>query len=190
MNWIQKLRERRTNRRKQRELAALAQQHKTLIRLQEAGLIVWNQKTRQLFIAEPLALLMMQTAEKWTAFIQNLYAYEQYRLSSKAWEDYMQREELAAVRAAIKHQELAGEPPLSEADIHRIRRARRQEIAQTDMQPPRLEGFEFFICRDTTDAQPQVVAVGHYDADTEQMEMATWQEVQRLMEQAKAEKKK
>ena len=81
-------------------------------------------------------------------------------------------------------------PNLTRNDIDRIRRARRAEIAQSDMKPPRVEGFEFFIIRDTTDAQPDIVAVGHYDPDTEQIEMATWQEVKLLLEQAESKKER
>jgi hypothetical protein len=75
----------------------------------------------------------------------------------------------------------AGGGSLSREDIDRIRRARRAEIAQSDMPAPKVQPFEFFCVRDTKDVQAQVVFVGHFDPDTDQIDMATWEDVQRLM---------
>ena len=110
----------------------------------------------------------------------------------------MQKEELAAVRKFM-----AGKPhsTLSRGDIDRIRKARRQEITQSDMEPPKVEGFEFFIVsppdlNDQTTKRPnnkspvgQLVSVCHYDPETGQMEMALWRDVEPLLKSG-AEKNK
>ena len=201
MNFFQRLRQRREEKRRLRDLNKTASAFVTLERLQTSGLLAWDQKQRRVLIAEPLAFIYMSKAETWQAFLQNLYLWMYYTACNEAWEAYMQKEELKAVRAAMAEREQVEatadgktqkqhSPNLTRNDIDRIRRARRAEIAQSDMKPPRVEGFEFFIIRDTTDAQPDIVAVGHYDPDTEQIEMATWQEVKLLLEQAESKKER
>ena len=236
MNILQKWRDSRAQKKKLRELATVSSTFATLDRLMASGLLSWQPKTRQMLIAEPLATIFMQTAEKWQAFIQNLYRWTYYQQCQEAWEKYFEREELAAVRKALKNDELRmkneesptgqkaahnaatqeAAPPsadgtaeanscapsvasdqrssaslftlhssLSRDDIDRIRRARRAEIAQGDMSAPKVQPFEFFCVRDTKDKEAQVVFVGHFDPDTDQIDMATWEDVQRLMQSAK-----
>ena len=116
-----------------------------------------------MFVEQPLALLMMRKAEMWVAFLQNLYLYTYYQQCQRAWNDYMIREELAAVRKAQK-----GGVQLSRHDIERIRRQRRDEILQSDIQPPKVEGFEFFI----VEKSAALIAVGYYDPEKDTIEMA------------------
>jgi hypothetical protein len=195
MNILQKWRDRRAQKRKLRELTTVSSTFATLDRLMASGLLSWQPKTRQMLIAEPLATIFMQTAEKWQAFIQNLYRWTYYQQCQEAWEKFFEREELKAVRDAMAEGErieakpdgnITQHPPvMTREDIDRIRRARRAEIAQSDMPAPKVQPFEFFCVRDTKDVQAQVVFVGHFDPDTDQIDMATWDEVQRLMQSAK-----
>ena len=171
-----------------------------------------------MFVEQPLALLMMRKAEMWVAFLQNLYLYTYYQQCQRAWNDYMIREELAAVRKAQKSvdKQKKGGVQLSRHDIERIRRQRREEILQSDIQPPKVEGFEFFIVgispqgrddntqgrddnpqgrddntqgRDDNKAvmssavetSPALIAVGYYDPDKGEIEMAPWEEVAPLL---------
>ena len=196
MNILQKWRDRRAQKRKLRELATVSSTFATLDRLMASGLLSWQPKTRQMLIAEPLATIFMQTAEKWQAFIQNLYRWTYYQQCQEAWEKFFEREELKAVRLAMedgrskmeegKTSTISHQPSaISREDIDRIRRARRAEIAQSDMPAPKVQPFEFFCVRDTKDKEAQVVFVGHFDPDTDQIDMATWEDVQRLMQSAK-----
>lgn len=181
---------RRINRRKLRELSQTASVFRTLQRLSDSGILAWDQQQRHLFIDSSLALVMMTNADTWRTFLQNVYLWQYSRLCDQAWAEYMQHEELAAVRAAIgdgssrdsershKNRPL-GE--LSRADIDRIRHARRREIAFSDMEPPKVEPFEFFIIPSSTAPTVEPIAVGHYDPDTESLEMAPWQDVKPLL---------
>ena len=192
MNILQKWRDRRAQKRKLRELATVSSTFATLDRLMASGLLSWQPKTRQMLIAEPLATIFMQTAEKWQAFIRNLYRWTYYQQCQEAWEKFFEREELKAVRDAMedgrskmedgKTSTISHQPSaLSREDIERIRRARRAEISQTDMEPPVIKEFDFFIIPETTEAHPEPIAVGHYNAQTQEMEMATWEEVRSLL---------
>ena len=195
-DWLQRRKAQRELKRKSKEnlrtLSQLAQQHRTIVTLQKSGLLAWNQRDRQLLISAPLAVLFMDSAERWTGFIQTLTLYEQYRLQSAAWAEYIQKEELKAVREAMKDggskmedgktSTISRQPSaLSREDVERIRRARRAEIAQTDMEPPVIKEFDFFIIPESTEAHPEPIAVGHYNPQTQEMEMATWEDVRSLL---------
>jgi hypothetical protein len=149
---------------------------------------------------------MVNGADGWINSIHAIYQYTYLRLSQQAWEDYIQKEELAAVREAM--QRLAPDPsqsgrgedstnqqnksrpsiqggvgsrPLSRSDIDRIKWSRRQQIALSDMEPPKVEPFEFFIIPDSTEAVVEPIAVGSYNPTTGQMEVATWEDVKQLI---------
>ena len=202
-NIIKKWKERRRQKQQLRELSTVAGAFSTLDRLQESGLLEWNQKLRQLYIEQSLALVMMKDVDSWTSFINNVFLWQYSKECDRAWADYFQKEELAAVRNYMaKNHAGKQHGTLSRNDIDRIRAARRNEIAQSDMEPPKVEGFEFFIVsppvlnenaneNEKSLGQPvgQLVSVGHYDPDTEKMEMALWRDVEPLLK-AGAEKKK
>ena len=138
--------------------------------------------------------------------VREIYRYVHFRLTQEAWETYMHREEVKAVRTILNQGR-----ELKRDDIERIKSARRMEIAQGDMQPPKVEPFEFFVIGPEVKEEAQaktpakgtegtaggdsaavaqqptgqaeaipggrILLVGHYDPATEQMEMATWEEV-------------
>lgn len=192
------LKERKEQKRKLKELSSFASVFKTLDTMQEKGLLSWDWKSRRLFIELPLAIVMMQNADSWRNFIQNVYLWQYNRLCEQAWKDFLMQEELKAVREYAAKWKSEANSELSRGDIERIRTARRNEILLSDMQPPKVEGFEFFIVSPPDlHAEPplhqqggvgggsspvgQLVAVGHFDPDTERIEMATWEEVSSLL---------
>ena len=199
MGWIEDWRLRRQHKRKLKEMAATASVFATLKKLEVGGMIHWDGKLRRMFIEQPLAVLLMKDAEKWQNFIQNLYLYTYYAQCQQAWADYMLREELAAVRKA--QTAAAGTIQLSRYDIERIRRQRRDEILQSDIEPPKVEGFEFFLISEkelnhpapgpaphrggetpASEHQAELIAVGYYDPEREQIEMAPWNEIAPLIQ--------
>lgn len=177
MNILKKWRERRQQKRKQRETQQTLQMWALLEKLFDAGQISFDRKAHRLFITQPVAsLLMSKGADAWVQSVHNIYNYVHFLQTQQAWEEYMQREELAAVRDAMK-----GGGSLSRTDIDRIRLARRQQIALSDMEPPKVEPFEFFIIPLSTEAKVEPLAVGYYDPNTAQMDVATWNEVSELV---------
>ena len=188
MNWnfLKRWKERREQRRRLKELQAFAGGFKTMDQMEDKGLLAWNMKQRQLFIDSSLAYVMMaRGAETWKNFVNNVYLWQYSKECERAWADFFLKEELKAVRD-YKSQHRG--TVVTRADVNRIREARRMEILQSDMEAPKIKGFEFFIVAppklDTQDSPRvssspvgELVAVGHYEPDTEQMEMATWEEV-------------
>jgi hypothetical protein len=184
--WLQKRQQKKANKENLKWLKSVAQQHQWLDQLRTAGLLQWDVVQRRLFIEADLAVLFLQDAQRWTAFIHNTYQWLYYLESQTAVEDYFHQQELKAVR-----EQLNQHPDLSRSDIDRIRRARRAEIMQSDVPTPKVEPFEFFIVRaeepSTAAAQAsgRLIAVGHYDPDTQHMEIAPWEDIQPLLQQNK-----
>ena len=203
MNILKKWRERRQQKRKQRETQQTLQMWALLEKLFDAGQISFDHKAHRLFITQPLAaLLMARGADAWVQSVHNIYNYVHFLQTQQAWEEYMQKEELAAVRDAMqrpapngsstatvtdgspsgKPSSVSPQPSsLTRQDIDRIRLARRQQIAFSDMEPPKVEPFEFFIIPLSTEAKVEPIAVGYYDPNTGQMDVATWDDVSNLL---------
>lgn len=172
---------RREQRKKLKELRQFSSTFSTLSRLEQSGLIVWDAKPRRLFIAQSLAALMMRTAESWVNFITNTFQYVYYQQAQEAWDAHFLREELAAVRRASvgeNHQTVN----LARADVERIRRAARQQVAESDIEPPKVEPFEMFVVEDTVEAKPKIIAVGYFDPESNDMDLAPWSEIQPLIQ--------
>lgn len=171
---------RREQRKKLSELKNFSSVFSTLDRLEQSGLLTFDSKSRRLFIAQSLAVLMMRNAESWVNFVNNVYQWLYYQQAQEAWNAHFLKEELTAVRRASvgeNHETVQ----LSRADIERIRLAARQQVAESDMEPPKVEPFEFFIVQDTTDAAAKLIAVGYFNPETNDMELAPWSEVQPLI---------
>ena len=215
---------RREQRRKLRELKNFSSVFSTLDRLEQSGLLVWDQKQRRLFINQSLAVLtLLKSPEAYAATVQNLYLWTYWQQIQQVTADTMLKAELAAVRKAAagfspevladgKRQSRArgsqrgseegktersfrppltpprsgGETtsPLSRADVERIRIAARQQVAESDIEPPKVDPFEMFIVEDTVDAKPRIIAVGYFNPETNDMEIAPWSEIQPLLQKA------
>lgn len=174
---------RREQRKKLKELKQFSSTFSTLDRMEQSGLLTFDSKSRRLFIAQSLAILMMKNAQSWVNFITNVYQWLYYQQAQEAWNAHFLKEELAAVRKASvgENRETV---QLSRADVERIRLAARQQVAESDIEPPKIEPFEFFIVQDTTDAAAKLIAVGYFNPETNDMELAPWSEVEPLVRAA------
>ena len=178
---------RREQRKKLKELKQFSSTFTTLDRLEQSGLLVWDQKQRRLFIAQSLAVLMMKDAQSWVNFVTNVFQWLYYQQAQEAWSAHFLKEELAAVRKASVG-ETHETVQLSRADVERIRLAARQQVAESDIEPPKVEPFEMFIVEDTVDAKPKIIAVGFFDPETNDMELAPWSEISGLVRTSSDEK--
>lgn len=167
----------------------------TLGRMEKKGLILWDRKERRLFLAEPLAILMIESKDKWKNFLQNVGYWQMYDRQQEAWNSYMRNEELKAVRKAKKTYAV-----LTKADIERIRRNRRNEITREEIPAPEIKPFELFIIGDsyegpipaiakektdrakkTRNAENGIIAVGEFNPMTGHLDMALWKDVQNAL---------
>ena len=181
--WFSK--KRREEKARLKELGDLVRNFASLEKLENGGMLAFDVKNRRLFIEQPLALVMMKDAEAWQNFMRNVFQWLYYRQCQEAWDVFVQREELKAVREATKKYAM-----MTRADIERVKRNRRKEMAADDVKAPKVEPFEFFVIREVatesqqtrTEAVPggEILAVGNFNPETEALEMATWEEVKRF----------
>lgn len=149
----------------------------TLATLQRKGLIRWVEKDRRLFISEPVAVLMMSQGEQsWSAFLQNVFLWQFYKLQQQTWDSYIFNEE----RKAVLERKAKG-VKVSNGELERIRRRVRDGIQVDAVAIPPLKKFEFFVlgenADETTDAEASILLVGNYNPETEIFEQADWQSV-------------
>lgn len=159
----------------------------TLVQLEQSRLLLYDRKARRLYIEHPLAAMMAKDETSWLHFMQNCWLWISYREASEAWQRYILNEETKAVHRARKRF-----PKMTASDIDRVKRARRKEIGFSEVEPPKVDGFEFFIIRETTEpsgdgggmAVPggEVYAVGTYNADDDNWQSAPWEDVKRLLD--------
>ena len=103
MNILKKWRERRQQKRKQRETQQTLQMWALLEKLFDAGQISFDRKAHRLFITQPVAsLLMAKGADGWVQSVHNIYNYVHFLQTQQAWDEYMQKEEMKAVREAMQ----------------------------------------------------------------------------------------
>ena len=172
---------RREQRKKLKELRQFSSTFSTLDRLEQSGLLTFDSKSRRLFISQSLAVLtMLRSPEAYVATVQNLYLWTYWQQIQQVTADTMLKAELAAVRAASVGENHETNQ-LSRVDIERIRLAARQQVAESDVEPPKVEPFEIFIVEDTVDAKPKIIAVGYFDPETNDTELAPWSEVEPLI---------
>lgn len=158
----------------------------TLVQLEQSRLLLYDRKVRRLYIEHPLAAMMAKNETSWLHFMQNCWLWVSYREASEAWQRYILNEETKAVHRARKRF-----PKMTASDIDRVKRARRKEIGFSEVDPPKVDGFEFFIIRETTEPKEdggmavpggEVYAVGTYNADDDNWQSAPWEDVKRLLE--------
>ena len=200
MNLFRRMKERRAERRRLRELRQTAATFATMDVMESKGLLTWDEASRRLLIDSRLAVVMMTRAEKWQTFVRNLFLWTENREAwQRASEDVM-RWELKAVR---EYQAAHPDEKLTREDIERIRDAARTTFTEQEREV-RMEAFEMVIvgmkaaegsqgdrhlgsdghsepvpetAETATAIERMVIAVGYYDPETEEMELATWEEV-------------
>lgn len=200
MSFLKKLFSRRNKSEKLRTDAS--QVFATLETMEKKGLLLWDTKNGRLFIAEPLAILMIQKEQGWIAFLQNVAYWQYYKEVQDSWDSYIRNEELKAVRRAKRKYAM-----LTKKDIERIRRQRRSEVQEDEKNAIEIKPFELFIlgdnyegsclqvsdettntAKDSKEATNHVVAVGDYNPITQQVNMALWKDVQSALREINSEK--
>ena len=154
-----------------------------LNKFERHGLIYWRRKDTILIIEESLALLKLAEGRKgFQNFLNQAALWQNERIISEAYEARRIKVETDAVRKAQKDY-----ASLTNADIHRIRQEARENMT---MIPPEqldcIKDFDIFIIRanapsvnQATEANGQLLAVGHYDG--EKVEMAMYDEIKHIL---------
>lgn len=162
-----------------REVKKLAEMFGYIEDLVQGGNIYWKEKDNILLIEEHFAILKIAEGKKgFQKFLDQISAWQNYQLINEAYEAHRIKVETEAVRKAQKDN-----PNLSNSDIYRIRQFARSTMGEIDLNNlDVLKEFDIMIIRssapsakDATEANGQLLAVGHYDG--KQVEMALYDDI-------------
>lgn len=160
-------------------LQNLSSAFQTLETLEKHSLLTWVQKDRRLFIALPLASVMIgRGMEGFRCFLDNVFLYH----SKKEMDREYRRVLIDRERKAIKDRIATGDA-VKPGELDSIRRAVRDTLQYDDITPPRIEPFEFFVVSDSIKgySEAEISFVGSYNPDTERVDMASWDDVQAIL---------
>lgn len=173
-NPFKSFKERREHKKNLRRLAKISSAFSLMERLSKSGLIHWDRRHRRLFIAEPLAIVMLaKGAQSWTNFLNNVYQYVVYIHMSELWQNQLTKRQTRAVADARRTR-----TSLSADEIQRIRRAAMSDLSDEDVSIPQVEAFEFYVVADNKGANPETTFCGTYDPDSDYLDIVLWEDVQ------------
>lgn len=147
------------------------------------GLIHWQSKDHLLLIEERLAITWMATGEKGLNNCLNAVGqWQNFKLIQEAYETHRINIETEAVRKARKPARV-----LTNDDIARIRQEARDKMPEIDPATLKvISEFDIMVIRasapssaEATEANGQLVAVGHYDG--EKVEMAMYEDIKHTL---------
>lgn len=179
------LRERREEKARLRRLHELTTLITRMRKLEKGGLIEWDNKEHRLFVAQPLADVLLESgAARWRNFLDNAAHYVTYCIQARAWENAVRRAEIDAVRQRKKEVAV-----LTKAESNRIRRAARDSVSFGSIKVPEQRPFSIFVLADDVDDKEKkcVTIVGTYDPQTAKLEMEMFEDVRKAMKKTKGD---
>lgn len=176
---------RRKNRKQLRELGLISKQFALVGEIARRGLIYWKAQDKILLLEESLATIKLSEGkEGFQHFLDQVAAWQNFQLINEAYGAHRIKVETEAVRKAQKDN-----PNLSNSDIYRIRQFARSTMGEIDLESlDILKEFNIMIIRSSapsakaaTEANGQLLAVGHYDG--KQVEMAMYDDIKNTVMQ-------
>ncbi len=178
---------------KNREVQKVASMFAILDTFARRGLIYWKAKDKMLLIEESLATIKLaEGIFGFQRFLDQVAAWQNYRLISEAYEARRIDIEAKAVREAQKKANVK----LADADIDRIRQNARSNMQEID--PGKLaivHEFDILVIRATAPSREeataeagQLLAVGHYDG--RRVEIAMYDDIKDTLVGGKEEEEK
>ena len=162
-----------------KELQDLAAMTAIFERFSRLGLIFWRKKDKILIIEEYLAMLKMSEGrDGFLKFLNQVATWQNSILIQEAYSAHCLKVETDAARKAQRKY-----ANLTKADIMRIRQEARENMPMLPIeQLDCIKEFDIFIIRanapsvnHATEANGQLLAVGHYDG--EKVEMAMYDDI-------------
>ena len=176
---------RRKNRKQLNELGLISKQFALVGEIARRGLIYWKAQDKILLLEESLATIKLSEGkEGFQHFLDQVAAWQNFQLINEAYGAHRIKVETEAVRKAQKDN-----PNLSNSDIYRIRQLARSTMGEIDIESlDILKEFDIMIIRSSapsaknaTEANGQLLAVGHYDG--KQVDMAMYDDIKNTVMQ-------
>lgn len=179
-------------------LKDLASTFAILNELEQRGAFHWHPRERILLIEETFARIQMAKGrEGFHNFLNKVKDYQNYRLLQEAYNSHLIEEQTKAIREAKKKY-----VALSQSDITRIRQHVQDTLSELDASKITFSAYEIYIIRadvpsaeealkspslegrDGVGSGGALIAVGHYNSETENLEMSLYEDIkQNLFEQ-------
>ena len=162
-----------------KELQDLAAMTAIFEKWSRQGVIFWRKKDKILIIEEYLAMLKMSEGrDGFLKFLNQVATWQNSILIQEAYSAHCLKVETDAVRKAQRQY-----AALTKADVMRIRQEARENMPMLPIeQLDCIKEFDIFIIRanapsvnHATEANGQLLAVGHYDG--EKVEMAMYEDI-------------
>lgn len=181
MNIIKKMFHRPT--REEKKLKELLRVFATIDKLYQSNMVYWDRANNRVFIAEPIATVMLERGEeKWSSMLNNLYFHHVYDIYRRRADDYISAAQAKAVLDARQQN-----PALSDFEVQCIRRGVNAQIKDDVLPEEPIKPFDFFIVADVVGSAPVTTLAGQYNPDTQLFTIVPWGEIQAAMEQRKRE---
>lgn len=187
MNIFNFFRNRRERKARKQALAQTSAIFGYLKVLFDKNLLMWEESKRQLFITQPIAVVMIgKGMDAFRNFLNNIFLYLSYTNQQQAYEQHILMEQHKAIKARA-----AKGIALKPGETDRIRRAVRAKLKPEDVPAPKIEPLDFVIIDDNTegDAQAAVTFVGDYNPDTGSIDMAAWDDIKQAFATTPTEEK-
>ena len=166
-----------------KELQALAAMTAIFEKWSRQGVIFWRKKDKILIIEEYLAMLKMSEGrDGFLKFLNQVATWQNSILIQEAYSAHCLKVETDAVCKAQRQY-----AALTKADVMRIRQEARENMPMLPIeQLDYIKEFDIFIVRanaqsvnHATEANGQLLAVGHYDG--EKVEMAMYEDIKHYL---------
>lgn len=151
----------------------------TVETLEKHGLLAWVEKDKRLFIALPLASVMIARGmDGFQNFLDNVTMYHAQKELERQYRAIVRDRQ----REAVKKRTASG-VRVKAGELDSIRRAVVDALQPDDIAGTTLAPFDFFIISDSVEgySQAEVSFVGHYNPDSGQVDMAPWSDIQQLI---------
>lgn len=178
MGFIQKIKNYRKKRNEKKRMNELTDMIDCVSKLFKSRLLLFDEKQKRLYIHNTLATVMLSKGEEgWRGFLYNVFLCLAYQQMFLNWESFFKEEEQKALKKAWFEK-----GKLSKADMEQIKLAVRDGVKKEDNSNMFSMEFEYVIIYDrgyTTD----IVAVGYYNGETEELDIKPWNEVKHIIEE-------
>lgn len=181
--WKEKRQQRQQRKVKLTQLSELTQLLDSVKKLEKSGLLAWNEQQHRIFIALPLATVMIvKGMEAFEQFLNNIVTAHVFAAMQKGYNDVL----MARQREAIKARVATGKP-MQFGEANSIRRAVVDTLQFDDIDEPEIGKIEFFIISDSTKGydEARIAFVGSYDPENQLVDMAPWEDVEQVINSSK-----
>lgn len=153
---------------------------KTIETLEKKGAIIYDGKQGRVFIESYLAYYFFSLREDgFKNFIRNVCLYHSFLGAQMAYDEAVNNHLKDLVREAVGKGEV-----IDDVKLNRLRLMARDRLQIEEPETFQVKEIEFFIIQNDTQSD-EVIWVGTYNTDTDIINIASWEQIQRSLSYSK-----